>query len=242
MLWHGFEQESLEFEGFSGCVVRPRPGTANGKLAVKTEYWGAFPDAIEIPLLEAGFHLCFLKNSGRWGAAEDLDRKARFIRVVQSCYGLCSTCVPIGMSCGGLMAIKFAARYPELVSCLYLDAPVVNYMSCPCGFGDGEPLDGGRGIGELIHALGMNSMAELLACRDMPLDHLPTLVRRKIPVCMVAGGADTVVPYHENGIFLQRLYEDASLPLEFHLKPDCGHHPHGLSDPTPVLRFILRHA
>jgi len=49
-----------------------------------------------------------------------------------------------------------------------------------------------------------------------------------------------VVPYCENGVFLQRAYEKAGLNLEVYIKPGCDHHPHGLEDPTPVVEFILR--
>ena len=39
------------------------------------------------------------------------------------------------MSCGGMHAVYIAAKYPEYVSLLYLDAPVLNLLSCPCGIG-----------------------------------------------------------------------------------------------------------
>ena len=58
------------------------------------------------------------------------------------------------MSCGGLCAINFAAKYPDLVSVLYLDAPVVNLLSCPMGFGVGEPLgEGDAGWREIRDAI-----------------------------------------------------------------------------------------
>ena len=242
MLWNGFLCESLDFEGFAGFVVRPAEGTSNGLLAVKTEYWGAFPDALEIPLLNAGFHLCFLTNRCRWGADDDLDRKARFVRAVQAQYGLRRRCVPVGMSCGGLMAVKFADRYPDLVSVLYLDAPVMNYFSCPCGFGDGDPLDGGKGLPELLNALNLPDTAALENYFDMPMHCIPALIRHGIPVVMVAGDSDRVVPYHENGALLQRAYETAGLPLLVKMKPGCGHHPHGWTDPQEILPFILQYA
>ncbi len=242
MLWHGFSCEALEFEGFSGFVVFPADGTANGLLAVKTEYWGAFPDAIEIPLLNAGFHLCFLKNRCRWGADDDLDRKARFVRYVQDTYGLRRRCVPVGMSCGGLMAVKFAAQYPELVSVLYLDAPVMSYFSCPCGFGDGDPLDGGNGVREMLRALELPDTDALDRYFEMPMHCIPALVRDGTPVAMVAGNSDRVVPYHENGALLQDAYERTGLPLLVRIKPGCGHHPHGWTDPQEILQFILHYA
>lgn len=238
-LWNGFPCEYGEFEGKETKIVFPRK--SNARLAIKTEYWGAFPAAIEIPLLEAGFHLCYIQNDNRWGTDVDLDRKARFVRAVQEKYGLEPKVVPVGMSCGGLMAIKFAAKYPELISCLYLDAPVLNYMSCPCGFGVGNALGEGRGIPEILNALGMDSISQLLGYRQMPLDKIPDLMQEKIPVVMVAGGSDDVVPYCENGLFLQQAYEGAGLDIEVYIKPECNHHPHGLEDPAPVLNYILRH-
>ena len=236
-LWNGFPCEYGEFEGKETKIVFPKE--SNGRLAIKTEYWGAFPAAIEIPLLEAGFHLCYIQNDNRWGTDVDLDRKARLVRAVQEKYGLEPKVVPVGMSCGGLMAIKFAAKYPRLVACLYLDAYGLNYMSCPCHFGLADSPT--PAMSEILDALQLD-VPHLLAYRDMPLDHLPKLVENKIPVVMVAGDSDHVVPYIENGALLQEAYETAGLPLEVTIKPGCDHHPHGLEDPTPVVEFILKHA
>ena len=242
-LWNGFEIERTEFEGKEACVVFPKEGTSNGRLMVKTEYWDAFPNAIEVPLLEKGFHLCFVKNDNRWASEDQLDRKARFVRYICEKYGLSLRTVPVGMSCGGLIAVKFAAKYPELVSCLYLDAPVMNYMSCPCGFGTGDALvgEGYDGIKEVLDALQLSGMSELICYREMPMDKIPTLIENKIPVALVAGGSDMVVPFHENGILLKQAYEQAGLPLAFAIKPECAHHPHGLEDPAEMVVFILEH-
>lgn len=237
--WMGYQYKQLQFEEHEAIIVYPQEGTANGYLAVKTEYWGAFPEAIELPLLENGFHLCYIKNDNRWGTHADLDRTARFIRYVQEECGLSSKCVPVGMSCGGLIAIKLTARYPELVKCLYLDAPVINFMSCPCGFGIGKPL--AEDNSEILNALGLKDISQLLAYRDMPLDKLGVLTEAKIPVVMVAGDSDQVVPYCENGIWLEKAYKDAGVEIEVYIKPGCDHHPHGLEDPTAPMNFILRH-
>ena len=238
-LWHGYFVEHFVFEGQEAIIVHPKEGTSIRRLAVKTEYWNEFADT-EIALVENGFHLCYLKNKNRWGIAEDLDRKARFVQYVADSYGLNQKAVPVGMSCGGLIAIKFAAKYPQLVSCMYLDAPVLNYMSCPCGFGIGSPLGGVRGVDEILNALNL-TLSELISYREMPMDQLPLLVKHKIPVVMVAGDADMIVPYEENGILLQKAYESARIPIQVFMKPGCGHHPHGLEDYRPVVDFILSH-
>lgn len=243
-LWNGFQMDRFTFEGKDAIVVFPLEGTSNGRLMLKTEYWDAFPDAAEIPLLHKGFHLCYLANEHRWGGDDDLDRKARFVRYLCCKYHLSDRTVPVGMSCGGLMAIKFAAKYPELVSCLYLDAPVLNYMSCPCGFGIGDPLFGpgtDGGIKEILNALNMYSMSELICYRKMPLDYIPKLIEAQLPVVMVAGDSDRVVPFVENGYMLQKAYEEANLDILVIMKANCGHHPHGLEKPHRVLEFILSH-
>lgn len=242
-LWNGFVIENIVFEGLEACVVFPREGTANGRLALKTVYWNAFPCAVEVPLLEQGFHLCFLKNETRWARDVDLERTARFVRFVAQEHGLSQRVVPVGMSCGGLVAIKFAAKYPELVSCLYLDAPVLNYLSYPCRFGMGTISDAEKEkvVEELLTALELDSVSQLIGYREMPLDKVKQLVAHRIPMVMVAGGSDPVVPYEENGALLQKAYEEAGLECPVYIKPECEHHPHGLENPKPVIEFILNH-
>ncbi len=239
-LWNGFRLERLTFEEYDALVVIPDQPDAKRRLAVKTEYWDAFPEAIEIDLVKQGFHLCYIKNDGRWGAPANMERKARFIRFVQETYGLCDTCVPVGMSAGGLQAVKLAGYHPELVSCLYLDAPAINLYSCPCAYGRAEPRP--AVVAELMNDLGIKTVSELICYRDMPMHHLPTLVKHKIPVVMVAGDRDHLVPYEENGSLLEQDYRAAGVDIQVHIKPGCDHHPHGLEDNAEVLEFILKHS
>lgn len=238
-LWNGFAIEEFEFEGRQAKIVFPEE--KNGRLAVKTVYWDAFPEAAEIDLLKLGFHLCFVESDNRWGTDEDLDRAAHFVRFVTQKYSLQNRVVPIGMSCGGLMAVKLAAKYPEMISCLYLDAPVINYLSCPACLGDAKFEDVCIPMEEIFSALGLKSMSELISYREMPLDKLPVLLHHKIPVVLVAGLADKVVPYHENGALLQRAYEASDAEFACYLKPNCDHHPHGLEDNRGVIQFIMTH-
>ena len=236
-IWNGFHYDKVQFEDHDALIVYPKQ--ANGWLALKTEYWNAFPEAMEIPLLEQGFHLCFIKNDTRWGMDPDLDRQARFVRFVQQKLGLKEKCVPVGMSCGGLIAIKLAAKYPELIQCLYLDAPLLNYFSYPCGYGVVSP--GPRDLLEMLNALGLRKISELLCYREMPMHRLDALVASRIPAVMVVGDSDSVVPYCENGTLLEQAYKAAGIDLEVYTKIGGDHHPHGLEDPTPALQFILKH-
>lgn len=240
-LWNGFRTEEFTFEDKPARIVFPADGTSIGRLALKTLYRDAFPQAAELDLVKKGFHLCFVTNDHRWGAETDLDRMARFVQFVTQKYSLQKRVVPIGMSAGGLLAILLAAKYPEIISCLYLDAPVLNYLSCPACLGDAKREDVLIVMNEVYNAIPVKNISQLISYRNMPLDKLPILLQHKIPVVLVAGLADPIVPYHENGQFLQRAYEQANVDFACYLKPGCAHHPHGLEDNEQVIQFILTH-
>ena len=174
----------------------------------------------------------------RWGRDEDLQRKADFVDFVSEKYNLSKKCVPVGLSCGGLFAIKFAGNYPDKVSVIYLDAPVVNILSCPCSMGANKNQPIPRK--EMYDALGLDDIT-ILSYRKHPLDYIPVLVENKIPVVMVYGDVDDVVPYNENGILVEQAYKNANLPIQIHVKHGCGHHPHCLEDNTEVLNFIEKY-
>lgn len=233
-----FRYDTFSFEGFDALIVFPEK--PNGKWVLKTEYCDAFP-LTEIEFLNRGYCKAFITNSNRWGTDDNLDRKARFADYVSKKYNLNEKCAVVGMSCGGLIGIKFAARYPQKVSVLYLDAPVLNYFSCPCGMGKGEPLSGGNGIPEMLNALGLPDVEALKQYRDMPLNHLDELIENKTPCILVAGDSDKTVPYDENGIFLAEAYKKAgNIPFEVHIKKGCDHHPHGLENVSVVVDFVDR--
>ena len=238
-LWNGFECEDFIFDGKNAKIIYPGCETPQKTLILKTEYFNAFPEA-EIELLKLGYYLCFVENGSRWGYESDIDRKADFIGFVANKLGTQAKCVPVGMSCGGLIAVRFAAKYPHLVSCLYLDAPVMNYMSYPCGFGISKRCD--DDFPEIFEVLGLSGMSELISYRKMPADMIPVLAENKIPVILVSGDSDTIVPYCENGILLEKYYSERSLPVEVHIKKGGDHHPHCLDDPKPIVDFILKFA
>ena len=130
--WNGYKRIDFSFEGRECILVFPTCANENKNWLLKTEYFDAFP-SFEVEMLSRGWHLAYIKNVTRWCLDEDLDLKERFAEFLCREYGLYPKCVPVGMSCGGMIATKFAAKYPHRVSALYLDAPVMNLLSCPAG-------------------------------------------------------------------------------------------------------------
>lgn len=234
--WNGFERLDFQFEGKSAILILPRSARADGKWLFKTEYFGAFP-SFELAMLERGYYVANVKNATRWRLSEDTERQASFCKFLQEEFGLSQTCMPVGMSCGGMQAVYLAASYPHLVSAMYLDAPVLNLLSCPCRVGRGE---GGKMYEEFVNATG-RTVTDLINDRNQPIDCIDRLIEHKIPVALVCGAIDTVVPYPENGAYLSAKYRKSGLPFMEVLKPDCDHHPHGLEELSPLLEFAGRH-
>ena len=233
-----FTRIDFQFDGRDAVLVAPNEAVATPKWLLKTEYFGAYP-AVEVEMLKRGWHVAYLKNRNRWGLDEDMDDKRAFADYLHDRHSLYTKCVPVGLSAGGLHAIKLAAKYPEMVSALYLDAPAVNLLSilnfsgsCPGNVGVKE---------EVLNALNL-TLSELISYREHPLDKLPALVANKIPVILVYGAADRVCLYPENGALLVKAYEGMGIALEVYGKEGCDHHPHGLDDPAPIINFILNHA
>jgi len=234
--WNGFKRIDFEFETMAATLVFPKDAVPNKNWLLKTEYFDAFPD-YEIEMVKRGWHLAYLKNETRWCIGEDIDRKKRFVDYMSKEYGLYRKCFPVGMSCGGMIAAKFAAKYPECVSAIYLDAPVMNLLSCPAGIGvAGDDL-----FPEFVKATGM-TLSELINYRDNPIDKKEQLLKANVPIIMVYGDSDDVVPYCENGELLEKYYRQNGGIIESYGKANCGHHPHGLADFTPIVEFTLKHS
>ena len=237
--WNGFNLERFTLNGADALIVYPKEGTANGKWMLKTEYFGAFPDA-EIKLLEKGYHLAHIQTKTRWHIDSDDENKKVLCESMHNEKGLSKKCVPVGMSCGGMQAIYFAAKYPEYVSCLYIDAPVVNLLSCPGCLGKNKSDELFAMRQQMLEQKGL-TFTQLLSYREHPLDYLDKLVSHKIPMILVSGDSDTVVDFEENGLLVKQAYEKAGIEIETYIKPGGNHHPHGLFDNTPIVEFILKH-
>ena len=234
--WNGFERIDFEFEGRKAVLIFPEKANAEKNWLFKTEYFDAFPN-FEIEMLKRGHHLAYIENVTRWCLDEDLDVKKRFAAYLSDEYGLYKKCIPVGMSCGGLIASKFAARYPECVSALYLDAPVMNLLSCPAGLG----AAGDDMMEEFVAATGMD-MSQLICYREHPIDKMHILLENHIPIILVYGDADDIVPYSENGALLEACYRENAGEIICIRKRGCGHHPHGLEDNTPIVEFAEKHS
>jgi pimeloyl-ACP methyl ester carboxylesterase len=236
-VWNGFKRLDFEFEGREAILVCPEFPNEEKNWLFKTEYFGSFPK-FEIEMVKRGWHLAYIKNITRWCKDEDIDLKYRFVKFLVEELGFYEKCVPVGMSCGGMIGVKFAAKYPEFVSALYLDAPVMNLLSCPAHVGRNEYDEFWQ---EFLETMDM-PLSELINYREHPIDKKEILLENNIPVIMVYGDSDTLVPYHENGAVFEKFYRENGGIIETICKEGHEHHPHGLEDNTQIIEFVEKYS
>lgn len=241
-LWNGYKRLDFEFDGHEAILVVPDQPTPDKRWLFKTEYFGAFPN-FEIEMLAKGYYVAHVKNVTRWIRPEDTQVQLRFAEFLHTEFGLHEKFATVGMSCGGMQAIYLAAAAPEKIALCYVDAPVMNLLSCPFNLGalDSENpriiSNRERMSAEFIAARGL-TLAQMLNYRNHPIDCVGKLIENHVPVFLVAGDSDLVVPYEENGKLLYEQYMAAGERIQLILKPGCDHHPHGLEDNTPLIAAV----
>ena len=149
-------------------------------------------------------------------------------------FSLNQKCMCVGMSCGGMHGIYFGAKYPNRVAALYLDAPVMNLLSCPYCLGTATDKT-------MIEQFEMDmkmTLADIICYRNHPMDNMHALLENNIPVLLVCGDSDDVVPYEENGKLLYDYYTENGGSIKLILKPGVGHHPHGYTDVSVLSDYI----
>lgn len=234
-LYHGFKCEKFKFEDTIGFVVSPIVSSnSNNKIAFKTEYWDVFPE-LEVELLNRGFHIVHVKNETRFANRSNCDLKARFIKHISEKYELDRRCVLVGMSCGGAQAINFAAYYPELVSCLVIDAPVVNFLDFPGKYNKYESI----WDSEFTKAYPNVKRSDIFTLKENPINNVGKLIEEKFPIIMLYGTEDMTVDYFSNGRLLEDAYSENKELLTIIPRNSQGHHPHGLIDKSDWLAELV---
>lgn len=231
----GFEKAEFEFKEKKAIIVFADKKNRTNKWLLKTEYFGAFPE-LEATMLQKGYNIAHVENETRWCLDSDTERQGEFCKFLSNKYGFEEKCVPVGMSCGGMQAIFFAAKYPEYTAALYLDAPVINFLSCPACLGKSKI----NAMDEFVHDRKI-SFIELLSFRDHPLDRFSDLLKNNIPIILVSGDSDTSVPFDENGKLLYDFYKENGQEIELYIKKGGDHHPHGLKCNDPIVEFITKY-
>jgi len=235
--WSGYEQLKFEVDGRQCLLVLPKTPAPGKPWIWRTEFFGHEPQG-DIALLGKGFHVAYMNVQNMYGAPVALDHMDKFHAHLTKEFDLSQKTVLEGFSRGGLFAFNWAARNPEKVAAIYVDAPVLDFKSWPGGKGKGK---GSTNDWKRLLAVYNLTEEQAMAYPRNPVDNLAPLAKARIPILSVCGEADKTVPIEENTQLVEKRYKELWGVIEVIAKPNCDHHPHSLKDPTPIVEFILRH-
>ncbi len=235
--FHSYDRYDFTYAERACIVVVPRSVAPGTPWIWRARFFGHEPQT-DVALLEQGFHVAYIDVVGLFGAPKAVAIWDQFYAFLTDMRGFGSKPVLEGMSRGGLIVYNWAARNPGKVSCIYADAPVCDIKSWPGGKGTGQgsPSD----WAQCLKAYGL-SEEQALTAKCNPIDHLEPLAKAHVPLLHVVGDADEVVPVAENTAILETRYKALKGPIQVIHKPNVGHHPHSLKDPTPIVDFVLSH-
>lgn len=232
--WRGFDR--IDFTLASRpCVLVVPASPAPGKPWIwRTEFFDHEPQ-VDLELLRRGWHVAYMDAKNMYGGPKAMALFNEFYAHLVIHAGLARRMVLEGFSRGGLYAFNFAITHPTRVAALYLDAPVLDIRSWP-----GRNRESREWV-ECLEAYNLTEVT-LTQFRGNPIDRVGTVAAGKVPIIVVCGDADTVVPFAENAGVLEKRYRELGGTIEVILKPGVGHHPHSLPDPTPIVTFLINHA
>lgn len=231
----GFPRLDFALPGGADCVlVSPHRVAAGRPWIWRARFFGHKPQ-LDLALLERGFHLVYCNVAGMYGSPAAVRRWELAYELFQGDLGLGDELILEGLSRGGLPVLNFAAAHPDRVAAIVLDNGVCDFRSWPGG------RSGKRSDPDWAALLDAYGIDDAQAWNEPgPVENLEALAQAAVPVHVLIGTADEVVPPAENGERLITAYRALGGPVTAWRKPGLGHHPHGLDPVAPLARSLLR--
>lgn len=229
--WNGYDRYDFSLNGREAIVVVPPKPRTDRAWIWRPAFFGHEPQA-DLALLKRGFHVAYYDVTHSYGSPNAVRQGLDFYNYLVGFGGLSATVTLEGLSRGGLYALNWAIAYPDKVACIYVDAPVCNVKSWP-----GEKSELWNDFRKEWNL----SESQAARFKENPIDNLAPLAKANVRILSVCGDADDVVPYAENSLVVHRRYEVLGGNMRVILKPGVNHHPHSLTDPEPIVDFIVRH-
>jgi len=227
--WNGFDRRVFEFRGCEAWIVAPKAEAEGRPWAWIMEWPNAFAKRTgSVALLKAGYHVVTLRpghyENGKFVSQPGnmnnrrLCESREFQKYLVDELHFASKANLIGMSWGGFYSVRYAGTYPDAVSRIYLDAPLLDFSTLVgkerCG------LDEKYGI-DVKTYVGKDGPRQ-------PVNMYAPIAKAGIPILLLYGGVDTTVPPRENCIRFANAFKAAGGDIEIVARGSYGHHPHGL--------------
>jgi pimeloyl-ACP methyl ester carboxylesterase len=216
------EAKGFLFKPTAGSVHSDLPWvwyapTLLGGLTPKGVYPNASTHWLFTKLLARGIWIAGVDVGESYGSPAGRSVYTQFYKTVSSRYHLSKKPCFLAQSRGGLMSFGWAAEHPGHVRCIAAIYPVLNLASWP--------PQGSALVGEAAKAYGYASVSEFQkqSLQLSPLSHAGPLVKAKIPVFILHGDSDRVVPAKENSQPFVTTYTELGGSAELLMVPGKGH-------------------
>lgn len=227
-VWYGHRRTKFLFQNRKAWVVEPSVAAKPDNPWTWTMQWSeAFVDRTGVPeLLKRGFHHATIDLYDTRMSDEGVAIAAAYQQFLVEELGFAPKARLIGMSWGGFFSTRYAAAHPENVGKIYYDAPLLNFEK----FGHPDP-DRIAGWASSMPAEGWANDPR------MPVNMAGKLAAAKIPVLLIYGRDDRVVPPQYNCELFAKRFQEAGGEIKVVPRNLWGHHPHGL-DPDKTAAIV----
>lgn len=232
--WKGYDMYKFPFKEREARIVVPKEAAPGNPWIWRPAFFGAFAQVDEA-LLAKGYHVVYLDCTHDFAKPQALKDGDALYKYLTKYHSFAKKATIEGFSRGGMYAINWAANYPHKTACVYVDAPVCDVFSWP-----GKDRGYATEWQQFLDAWGLNNETAS-SFNQQAINYVDTLIAKNIPLILVAGKKDKIVPYKENALLLKKKYEASDVDFEAIIKKRCDHHPHSLDDPTPIVEFIMKH-
>lgn len=230
--FHGYRQYKFTTPDakLKCIIVAPHTADASKPWIWRARFFGHQP-ALDKALLDRGYHLCYCDVAELFGAPLAIARWDAFYTLSQK-IGLGPKPVLEGMSRGGLIIFNWAKRNPEKVSAIYGDNPVCDIRSWPAK--KSQP-DWEKCM--KVYGITAEQTADF---KGNPIDGLDALAKANVPVMLVLGEKDDVVPIKDNALVLEARYKElGATKIHKWVNPNTNHHPHMSCPVRELLDAVL---
>ena len=227
-VWNGADRYDFRIADRGAIMVVPEKPLKGNPWVWRPAFFDAFP-SIDKELLQKGYHIAYLNVTDEWGRPQAIRAGKEFYDFAVA-HGLMDKVVMEGLSRGGFYSLQWAETYPELIGALILDNPLVDL--------DGLKINP-EWYADVLRKWNEDSIAAP-EIRHNAVNNLTPLVEHRVPILLLSGGADSIVPFKKHGKIIKDTYERWNVPMKSIVRPHSGHHPHGLDNPTPAADYITR--
>ena len=225
----GFERIRFEFEGCTAWVVEPAKPAEKSPWVWCMEWPTAFQNRTGVKeLLSAGYRWVTFNPAERnipAGNQNDdmVAKRNRFQRFLVAELGLEERCCLVGMSWGGFYSVRYASIHPESVKAIYLDAPLLDFSTLS-SFKEKT----WKRLSDYYPQVTKDYVGADDPMQPVAPARAESIAKAKIPVLLIYGAKDAVVPAESNCLRFADAFEKAGGHLKLWRDNLRGHHPHGL--------------